>query len=205
MRSTARWISVLLHPIFMPLITIALAMQVDPHVAYFLPLHLRGVTLMMLGVMTVAFPFTSILLLLRARMITSIHMPTREERVVPYGMMVIYLGMTYYLLRHSPLDMIVRSIMLGMIVALFLTTLITVWWKISIHMVGIGGLLGVTAALAAIHSLPLLPVLAGIILLSGVLGTARMLDGGHTIGQVVGGFALGLCTTYICVVLGVAV
>ncbi len=109
MHTVARWISVLLHPVFMPLYTIGLAMWIDPHLAYFMPEQAKWITLAMIMVMTVAFPLTSTLLLMRAEMITSLEMPSRQERMVPFSMTVLYYGMTYYLLSRSPLHPLVLA------------------------------------------------------------------------------------------------
>ena len=86
--------------------------------------------------------------------------------------------------------------------ALALTTVITLRWKISAHMVGIGGTAGTVLAIASIHAIPLLPMLAGIILLAGLLGSARLLTSDHTQGQVLAGALLGALCTYFPVVLG---
>jgi hypothetical protein len=179
-----------------------LAMHVDPHVAYFLSENARWITIIMVAVMTVAFPLTSTLLLMRAGLITDLHMPAREERIIPFGMALMYLGMTFYLLRQSPLHPVVQSIFLGMMVSLLLIILVTLQWKISIHMAGLGGLLGAIVGISARHSLPLLPLIAVLIVLLGVLGTARLFSGTHSHAQVYAGATAGFLPTYAFVVLG---
>ncbi len=205
MRIVARWISVLLHPVFMPLYTLALAIWLDPHIGYFLAEEARYIVLAMVAVMTVAFPLVSTLLLLRAKCISSLEMHDREERIAPFTMTMLYFGMAYYLLRESPLHPAILSIFAGIILALLVTIAVTVQWKISIHMVGIGGLLGALAGLSVIHALPLLPVIALAVLLAGVLGTARSLVGTHRPAQIYTGVLLGFVSTYACVLLEVAV
>jgi hypothetical protein len=201
MKALARLLSVVLHPLFMPLYTVALAMWLDPRLFFFVPTEARWVLLAMVAVMTVAFPLTSALLLLRAEMIGSLEMATREERIAPFVMGVLYYGMTYYLLRRSPLHPAVLSVLLGMIVAALLTTLITIRWKISAHMVGIGSMLGALWGLAMLHAVHMLPLLALAVLLAGLLGTARLLVGTHLPAQVYAGAGLGFLATYVCVVL----
>ncbi|MEZ4808561.1 MAG: hypothetical protein R2815_13950 [Flavobacteriales bacterium] len=198
----AKVLSVVLHPIFMPLYTLALAFRLDPYLAFFMPQEARWITLGMVGLMTIAFPITSTLLLLRAGMISSLEMPLRRERIGPYVMTLLYYGMTWYLVRQAPLHPSVNGLFLGVMVALVLTTVITVRWKISAHMVGIGGLLGALCGLSAIHGLPLFMVLVAAILITGLLATARLLVGGHTPAQVYTGTALGFLSPYACLVLG---
>ncbi|MDQ3100839.1 MAG: hypothetical protein M3R08_05595 [Bacteroidota bacterium] len=205
MLTAARWISILLHPVFMPLYTIALVMWMDPDLVYFLPDQARYIMLTMIFVMTVAFPLTSTLLLLRAHLLTSLEMRTSQERIAPFGMTLLYYCMTYYLLRQSPLHPVVLSIFAGVIVAMLLTLLITLRWKISAHMVGVGGMLGAITAVTVVHSLAVFPIIALVIVIAGLLGTARSIAGTHMPAQIYSGVALGFAAIYFCVFWEVAV
>ncbi|MEO8587935.1 MAG: hypothetical protein ABI432_01070 [Flavobacteriales bacterium] len=201
MRTAARWLSVLLHPLFMPVFTLWLAFRVDPHLAFFIPDEARWIILGMVALMTIVFPLTSALLLLRAGLISSLLMPTRTERIAPYIMTMIYYAMTWYLLRRSPLHPAVHGLFLGALVALGVTTVVTFRWKISAHMVGIGGAIGALVGLSVLHSLPLLPPIAALIVLAGALASARLLSSDHSPAQVYAGVLLGGACTYVCVVL----
>jgi hypothetical protein len=203
MHLLAKALNILLHPLFMPLYTVALAMRVDPHLAFFLPVELRWIVIGMVALMTVGFPLTSTLLLLRTGLVRSLQMPERKERIAPYMMTAIYYGMAWYLLHRTPLHEAVFAIFIGAILALVFTTIVTLSWKISAHMVGIGGLIGALAGLTAVHSLPLLPVIAFAVLLAGALGTARLLTSDHTPAQVYTGAGVGFLCTYLCVVLNI--
>ncbi len=205
MRRASAWISLLLHPVLMPYITLWLLMAADPHVVYFMREELQRIVLAMLAIMTIAFPIMSTLLLSRLKMISAWQMPHREERVIPFAMAVIYHAITYYVFRRSeiPLHPLLLSALAGILLATLLTTFITVRWKISAHMVGIGGLLGAIAGSSAVHSLPMLPLIALLIIVAGVLGTARMIAGEHTLAQINAGALLGFAATYSCVVLEV--
>lgn len=186
----------------MPVCTVWLALYLDPPLGYFLPPTARWMMLGMLALMTIAFPITSALLLQRTGLISSLEMPTRQERIAPFIMTLLYYGMAYYLLRQAPLHPAVKALFIGAVLALLATTAITFRWKISAHMVGFGGLIGAITGIAMIHALPLVPVVAGLTLIGGLLGTARLLSSDHTQGQVVSGAVLGWGCTYAAVVLG---
>ena len=64
---SAKLLSIVLHPLLMPLYTVLLALELDPHLGYFLQAERRWLTVGMLALMTVAFPITSALLLMRWR------------------------------------------------------------------------------------------------------------------------------------------
>ena len=204
MHPLAHTLSVLLHPLLMPVITLWLAMRFDPHIGYFLDEDRRLILIGLVALMTIAFPLTSTLLLIRAGAISSLTMPRRQERILPYTLTLFYYGLTWYLLSRSMLHHPLLTLFSGAFAALALTTLITLWWKISAHMVGIGGAIGALAALAQQHALPLVPLLAVMITVAGVLGTARLLSSDHTEGQVIAGGLLGAVCTYTAVVLGIA-
>jgi hypothetical protein len=202
MRFAAKLLSIVLHPLLMPLYTVLLALELDPHLGYFLQAERRWLTVGMLALMTVAFPITSALLLMRSGLVDSLEMHTRQERIAPYVMTLVYYGMTYYLLRRTPLHPAVLAMFIGAMLALTLTTVITLRWKISAHMVGIGGAVGTVLAIATIHAIPLLPMVAALILLAGLLGSARLLTSDHTQAQVLTGALVGALCTYFPVVLG---
>lgn len=204
-KEAAQAISVLLHPILMPVLALWAAMNLDPHLSYFLPPHARLFTLGMVAVMSVLFPLISMLLLRRAGVISSLELPLREERIAPFVLVLIYYGMTYYMLRQTRLDGAVLALFIGAMLALFLTTLITLRWKISVHLVGIGGLVGTVAGISGMYGNGLLSWLALSIILTGVLGTARLLTGSHVPAQVYAGGVLGFACTYGCLAFGVSV
>lgn len=204
LKQAAHAISVLLHPLFMPVLALWAAMHLDPHLSYFLPAQARLFTLGMVTMMSVLFPLFSMLLLRRAGLISSLEMPHREERIAPFVMTLIYYGMTYYLLRQTRLDGTVMALFSGAMLALIITTLITMRWKISVHLVGIGGVVGTIAGIGEVHGTPLLFWLACSIVLAGLLGTSRLITGSHVPAQVYAGGVLGFGCTYGCIALGLS-
>ncbi|MBK8340187.1 MAG: hypothetical protein IPK99_09475 [Flavobacteriales bacterium] len=200
MRTSAHFLSVLLHPVFMPLLTLVTAFWLDPHLSFFLPLPLELITYGMVLVLTVLFPITSALLLLKSGAISDLAMPERQERVIPLLMTLFYSGMCLYLLHRTMHHPATYAFFTGVLLALVLTLSITLVWKISAHMVGIGGAVGTFTGLVALHDPFPFIVLAAAIIIAGALGTARLLVSDHTPGQVHAGAALGFLCTYGCVV-----
>ena len=198
MLPAARLISILFHPLLMPVMTLALAMWLDPHVAYFMDDQQRLLVLGIVALMTVAFPLTSALLLIRSGMLSGLQMKLRRERIAPYFMTLIYYGLTGFLIARTPLDPIVFGFVVGASVALLFTVIITFWWKISAHMIGVGGMVGALAALHVAHHMPFIVPVCAAILLAGVVGAARLLASDHTQAQVGAGFVVGTASTFIC-------
>lgn len=201
MHFAARLLSYVLHPLLMPLITLWAMLQLDPHVAYFMPPNGKLLLLGMVAVMTFLFPVMSVLLMRRAGLVTDLELPRREERMAPYLITLLYGGMTLYLLFRTPLHPIAYALFIGILCAVGISAIITFWWKISAHMVGIGGLVGALFALEAVHGVEaFLPVVIAIGL-AGALGTARLLTSDHTHAQVHMGMLLGAACTFTAMVL----
>mgnify|MGYP003402554317 FL=1 len=70
-------------------------------------------------------------------------------------------------------------------------------------MVGIGGVLGAICGLTTLHGLNTFFVIAGLILVAGILGTMRLLITDHTPAQIYAGTALGVACTYASVIFGI--
>ncbi|MBV6404633.1 MAG: hypothetical protein IT228_00470 [Flavobacteriales bacterium] len=198
----AHALSVVLHPVFMPLLTLVLAFRLDPHISFFLPPPVQWFTFGMVAVMTVLFPLSSAVILWRSGAISSLTMPRRQERIAPLTMTLLYLAMALYLLHRGPHHPATLALFHGVLLAVAATLVVTLRWRISAHMVGIGGLLGGLSALQALHGTFAPLELAGIIVLAGALGSARMLVGDHTAAQVGAGTALGFFSTWACVLFG---
>lgn len=201
MAFAARFLSYALHPLLMPLITLWVLLRADPHVAYFLPPNGKLLLLGMVAVMTFLFPVMSVLLMRRAGLVSDLQLPRREERIAPYLATLLYGGMALYLLYRTPLHPIAHALFIGILCAMGLSALITYWWKISAHMVGIGGLVGALFAVHAVHGVDVFAPLVLAIALAGALGTARLLTSDHTHAQVHAGLLLGLACTFTAMVL----
>jgi len=202
LRTAAHSLSVLLHPVFMPLLTMVTAFWLDPHLSFFIPLPLKLITYGMVLVLTVLFPITSALLLLKSGAISNLAMPERKERIIPLLTTLFYTGMCLYLLHRTMHHPATYALFTGVLLALVLTLSITLVWKIGAHMVGIGGAVGTFTGLLALHDPFPFIVVAAVIILAGALGTARLLASDHTPGQVHAGAALGFLCTYGFVVSG---
>jgi hypothetical protein len=176
-------------------------MELDPQVGYFIPAENRWLLYGTVAVMTILFPITSVLLMRRAGLVTNLELPRREERIAPYLMTLLYCGMTLYLLYRTPLHPIAYALFIGILAAIALSTAITIWWKISAHMVGIGGSIGSLFATQLLHGIDLFVPLIVAILLAGLLGTARLFSSDHSQAQLFTGALLGCGCTFVAMVL----
>ncbi|MES2628230.1 MAG: hypothetical protein V4616_04605 [Bacteroidota bacterium] len=202
---TAKIISYVFSPLAMPFFSILLAFTVDPYLAsYFTPESKLAIySVMVLN--TFLVPTLLILYLKRLGVISSLDVEKRRERFIPFLVTLVLYTTTYFLLRKSPLPDVVYSMVLACILALIGAFIITLFWKISIHMTGIGGVIGAMCALFEAHMFFPSGILVGLILLAGFIGTARLILNVHTLGQVCCGVLLGFFTQFLTIKYGLVI
>jgi len=184
-------ISILLHPMFMPILALHLTLLVLPSLAFTLSQNL----LLIYGILifsTMILPLISIFWLMQKGKVSSLEMSNHKERSLPLFKTVIWMSFGYYLLQnllfYTP---ILKAELLGAILIILLAAIISKFWKISLHLLGIGGVVGVFIALQIMHG-DFLYLLILFILLSGLLGVARIKQKAHNYAQVYAGFLVGL-------------
>jgi len=186
-----QFISILLHPMFMPILALHLTLLVLPSMAFTLSQNL----LLIYGILifsTMVLPLISIFWLMQKGKVSSLEMSNHKERSLPLFKTVIWMSFGYYLLQnllfYTP---ILKAELLGAILIILLAAIISKFWKISLHLLGIGGVVGVFIALQIMHG-DFLYLLILFILLSGLLGVARIKQKAHNYAQVYAGFLVGL-------------
>ena len=184
-------ISILLHPMFMPILALHLTLLVLPSLAFTLSQNL----LLIYGILifsTMVLPLISIFWLMQKGKVSSLEMSNHKERSLPLFKTVIWMSFGYYLLQnllfYTP---ILKAELLGAILIILLAAIISKFWKISLHLLGIGWVVGVFIALQIMHG-DFLYLLLLFILLSGLLGVARIKQKAHNYAQVYAGFLVGL-------------
>ncbi len=214
MKLISHALSVILHPVFIPLYGIVLYTNIGHNRTLNLRL-LESTDYFKLAIspillFSVIFPLFSIMIMYRAKMITSFSIPDRKERLPVLLLSSIYYGITYYFIRsldiayyHSFFGLFLSFLTGGILLSL-ISLLITVRWKISLHAIGIGalagGFIGFVQELQPLSNPSQMAKVSTILLLSvGILGSSRLLLKAHSINQVIAGSLLGIIVEYIVV------
>ena len=188
---SARFFSAVLSPLLMP--SYGALIVLWGSVLCLLDAGTRAAVLTMVVGITCVLPVMAIGALHHFRLIRDKRLERREDRHLPYAFAVVcYLGALFYLRHiHSPAWFV--SFMGGVALTVALTLVINRWWKISAHCAGIGGVVALIYQLhvQGLSAFNLFWLLCVTILLSGVLGTSRMVLKRHDVPQVLAGFALG--------------
>ena len=155
------------------------------------------------SVLTIVLPFVSILLLRLTSNLSGFAMEERRERLWPLIFTAVYYGATVYWFAFR---LQVSTPMLAILTAIFCTiaamTIITLFWKISVHSAGAWG--GVGILLGILHNsaeFQLVWILLITILLAGLLSSARLYLKAHSFSQVLAGGLAGFTICYFCIYL----
>ncbi|RYF46716.1 MAG: hypothetical protein EOO39_49365, partial [Cytophagaceae bacterium] len=166
---------------------------------------LRLSLLVLVFIGTFAVPSLLIFYLYRTGVLADLNMPDRSDRRLPYLLSgIVYLVVTYLFAFRMSLFSETSpevAVILGSItLSILLVGLINTVWKISAHAVGIGGVLGTVMLMLAKHGdTELFVPFVILIVLSGLLATARLQLNAHTIGQVSAGLGLGVLVSGLAV------
>jgi hypothetical protein len=85
----------------------------------------------------------------------------------------------------------IQAFQLASALAVIVTLLITIKWKVSAHLVGIGGIIGLILVLTVFYHINLFFYLVISLILAGWVAFARLSLDAHTPGQVYIGLAVG--------------
>jgi membrane-associated phospholipid phosphatase len=135
-------------------------------------------------------PIVTLFLLQKKGVISDLDASIREERIMPLFLGVVFAIFGYLLLHIQEAGMLVKGLMFCTITNTLIIIIITRYWKISIHTMGISGLLSVLW----IHSKEY-PFIMFIILF--FVAYSRVILKAHNIPQVTTGSLLGLILTLI--------
>jgi hypothetical protein len=137
-------------------------------------------------------PVLGSLALLKLGAISSLEMNTKEERKIPYLLTaVFYFAESYFLIRLD-LPVLLQSLFLGTTLLILMALVINIFWKISSHMIGIGGMCGMMLAISYRLQIDLHLTLMALFLIAGLVAYARLRLEAHSAAQVYAGFFLGL-------------
>lgn len=194
----ARIISMIFTPFYLPLVSLV-ALFIFSYMSR-LPLfyQLKMVTLVYL--FTVFLPSILIHLYRRYQGWTTFQMGRKERRMVPYIIAIMCYFTCYYLMTVMRIPQFMANIVVTALAIQVVCAIVNIWWKICIHMAGIGGMAGALLAISLVFQFNPLWWLSVIILVAGLIGTARMILRQHSLRQIVGGFVVGAVCGFLLIV-----
>ena len=190
----ANFLSTVLTPLLMPTYGVFLVLWVS--VLCLLPYGTRVVVLLICMGITCILPLIFLSVLRHFKLVKDLHVNQREQRFIPYLFTTLCYGVAAYYLYycHSPQWFVM--FMVGSALTVLLMALISLKWKISAHMAGIGGIVALVYQLhvQGLNAFDLMWLLCLTIIVAGALGSARLALRRHDLWQVLAGVVVGFLT-----------
>jgi len=140
------------------------------------------------------FPALTVFLLKAIGFIDSIFLKTQKDRIIPIIASNLFFFWMYLVFRNQQeIPTILTSFTFGVFLASSFALLANIYIRISLHAIGVGGLLGLFLVIT--YTNPAIPVtlpLMASILLTGLICTSRMIVGKHTQAEIYFGIIIGL-------------
>lgn len=192
-------ISTLAHPFLLPVYLLFITFHSDS-VFSLTPGYAQAMAFVLTIMGVVVVPLLSFPILKYFKLIEHVDMRHRQDRIIPLFITVVSTFVIFYLSRNIPYMEIVRQIYLVLVVWLAGFMLVTIRWKISMHMSAMGALCGFVFILGIKYMAQVGDLLLLFFLVSGLLGSSRIYLKCHTPAQVYTGFLYGfaLVTLIMC-------
>ena len=191
-RLVAKIISIIFHPLFMPLYGVLLLLFISSTFLSYLPGIVKRIVFIIIAVNTIILPLSVVPFYISQKIIKSVHMDTSRERIIPLTINGFFFYLGYYLLNRLQVTDLIKVYMLASFSVVVVSLLVSLKWKISIHMIGIGGLTGAIISISWHLGVDMKAIWMGLILCGGLIGFARLELNKHTPAQVYSGFVIGL-------------
>lgn len=183
-------LSIIFHPILATTYIFIVIFSSDSFVA-FLPLRYKITLTTFVALNTIFLPLLLLVITRRLGVIKDYLFANHRERVFPLIISTLPFLFTIFLFTRLQVPFILIKILQAGIYALLSSAAISFFWKISLHLTGMGGVAGFLFSSALQGNQPALYLFAVSILLSGMLASARLIKGDHNPLQVYSGFLTG--------------
>ncbi len=194
----AKWIahviSVIFHPLFIPVMVTWYLAYLQPGLFTGYSANEKQMVLIRVGYNTIFFPLLTVLLLKAVGFLKNIYLKTQRERIIPYIATNIFYFWTYLVFKNHPdTPTILTSFILGIFLASSIALIANIYFKISMHGLGVGAFAGIMLLLifTGFPYTVFLPAMI-ILLLTGVVATSRLIVSDHTPFEIYTGILIGI-------------
>ncbi len=197
----AHLISYIFHPIFIPLYAVAFLVFIHPSYFSGFSMAAKKQTLLIVFINVVAFPLLAVVLLKAVGFIQSIFLKTQRDRIIPYMACGIFFFWAYLVFKNQTnYPLILSSFLLGVFLASSAALLANIYFKISMHATGVGGLLGIFLLIMKSNTMLMTWPLCIALAITGLVCTARLLISDHSTKEIYIGLIAGLLSQFVAAI-----
>ena len=193
LRITAKVISYVFHPLFIPTYIFIFLMYQFPYEFAGITEWLMNMRLFGLFWFTAFFPAFAVFLLWRLKFSESIFLRTQKERIVPYIITMFFYWWMYYLSRNfTDQPAVLKFFYMGIFIATVFGLTLNNYFKISLHAMGAGGAMAAIILFAMYYQMPLGVSMSVATIIAGIICTSRFLVSDHTAPEIYAGLFVGI-------------
>lgn len=197
-RLAAKCFSYLFHPLFIPVYVAIFLLYIHPSAFSGFGDGERRQTLLIIMLNLVFFPLITVLLLKALGFIESIYLRGQKDRIIPYIAAGIFYFWAFTVFRQQPhYPLALTSFVLGAFLAASLALILNIYIKVSMHAIGLGGMVGLLLILAWTNNMMMTWPLALALLISGFVCTSRLVMGAHLPKDIYIGFLSAIAMQFI--------
>jgi membrane-associated phospholipid phosphatase len=190
----AQVISVLFYPLFVPTYAFAILLTMPAYFSAIMPTPAKWMVIGLVFFITCILPTLFFIVMIKSGIVSTSWLSKREDRTLPYIVSIIFFYLAYYILKQLQISAVYYYFMIGATMLNILVMGINFLWKISSHMASIGALAGMIVGLSYFLGTSYFGLIAVILMVSGLIGYARLKLQAHTPAQIYSGFLLGFFT-----------
>lgn len=198
LRVAAKIISVILHPLFIPVYVVWFLLYVQPYYYAGFSDWDKSKLFISAILMYTFFPLVTVGLLKALKFIDSVFLKTQKDRIIPYVICMIWYFWMWYVWHNLP-DIPAIQVKFGF--AVFLASsaglIANIYMKVSMHALAAGVQLVFMLTLAFAHALDSALYLTIAILIAGLSCTARLIASDHSFKEVYTGLTIGILSQLI--------
>lgn len=186
----AKTISVIFHPLFMPLYGMIIIFTA-PTLFCYIPFQVKKILLLVIATNNIMIPVSLMPFFRYRNIISSWVIETRKERIIPLLSVSFFYSVTSIIIFRLQIPLFIKSFIFSTAVIAIISTIINFWWKISLHSVGASAITGLVIILSKNMMVPLTWILIPVVIITGLILSSRLRLNTHDPQEVYIGFITG--------------
>ncbi|MCH8331056.1 MAG: phosphatase PAP2 family protein [Bacteroidetes bacterium] len=189
LRLIANFFTYLFHPLLLLTYAVGFIIWTNP---YIIPPEKTFKTIFQIFNNTFIYPMIVMFLMIKLKFLKTIKMEDKRDRYVPYIVITIFYGSSLMLAKIQNFPPELLLVLFGSTIAVFSASMVNIYYKISIHAVGVGGIVTLMFGLQALTEYNLFVPLIITIMVAGLVGSSRMYLAAHHPSEIYSGYFVGM-------------
>ncbi len=193
-KNIAKIVSSIFHPFFVPTLGYLVLLYSNFYLSL-ISWEAKRFILLVVFFTTAILPMLAVAIMaLRPKF--DIAMENKRDRIIPLLLTAIFYYIGFLLLSRVRIFSVFKLFLIASVLVLVILLLISFKWKISTHMAAIGGITATLFALSFRSGTNPITVIVLAVIVSGLVGTSRLILQKHNLWQLAAGYFLGFSVLY---------